>query len=377
MSLDLGLLGSKLRRYRDQFQFELSHVAQSIGISIEDLQAMESGIKRPSGDQLLVLADFYKCDYKFFISNERVAPIDQTETLFRKHGDALSKDDRWAIQEFLFLCECEAQLTREGHKPVRPFQFVKQGVMFKQHGRRAAQALRKHLDYDPYAVHQDVYSDFTSIGFHVFRRKLHNSEISGLFINHPFAGKCILVNYDEDVYRQRFTVAHEAAHAILDGEEVGLTLHNARWNKRDLSEIRANNFASYYLMPHSLLAAIPDSKVWTDDKVLNWAGRLKVNPQALVFALKDAGLLDETATRSLQGLRLKETKEDPELPSTLPTVQRQRRLAHLHRGLSSHYVGLCFDAYAEGTISAGRLAEMLLVPYAELSEVAGLFGRRM
>jgi hypothetical protein len=59
-------------------------------------------------------------------------------------------------------------------------------------GRRltqAASALRKLFDYPDNTVPRDVYTDFRSIGIHVFRRRLHNSNISGLFVRHPTAGE--------------------------------------------------------------------------------------------------------------------------------------------------------------------------------------------
>ena len=78
--------------------------------------------------------------------------------------------------------------------------------------------MRRFFEYESGAprVAMDIYRDFRSIGAHIFRRHLLNSNISGLFVAHPTAGACLLVNYDEDVYRQRFSVAHEMAHAIFD-----------------------------------------------------------------------------------------------------------------------------------------------------------------
>ncbi len=110
MTFDLALFGSKLKRYREQLQTSLDEVSELTGISIESLKALENREKRPTGDEVLILADYYKCDYQFFISNEKLAPFEQTETMFRMYGDEFSKEDRWAIQEFLFLCECEAYL---------------------------------------------------------------------------------------------------------------------------------------------------------------------------------------------------------------------------------------------------------------------------
>lgn len=42
-----------------------------------------------------------------------------------------------------------------------------------------------------------------------------------------------------------------------------------------------------------------------------------------------------------------------------------------------NYVDLCFQALSKGIISAGRVAEMMLVDDFELGEIAALFGRRV
>ena len=114
MPLDLGLFAKKLARYRQQFQADYEEVSQNTGIPREKLIALEQASLEPTGDDILILADYFKCDYKFFVSNEMLAPFEQTETLFRMHGDELSSEDRWAIQEFLFLCECEDYLLSQG-----------------------------------------------------------------------------------------------------------------------------------------------------------------------------------------------------------------------------------------------------------------------
>jgi transcriptional regulator with XRE-family HTH domain len=108
MPLDQKLLGEKLQRYRQHFSRTLSEVSEATGIGVQELEAYEAGASAPSGDEILIFADYYKCDYKFFISNEKLAPFEETETMFRRYGDEFSKEDRWAVQEFLFLSECES-----------------------------------------------------------------------------------------------------------------------------------------------------------------------------------------------------------------------------------------------------------------------------
>ena len=375
MTINLQALGNKLRKYRDQLQETQEDVARSTGIEVSRLASIESGHLEPSGDEILILSDHYRCDYKFFISNERVAPFEQTETLYRAHGDDFSKDDRRAIQDFLYLCETEDFLMRELGRVGQGFSHKTRGDYYKGHGDDAAAALRTTLGYQDREVPRDVYSDFRKAGVHVFRRKLGNSSISGLFIMHPTAGRCALVNYSEDIYRQRFSAAHEMAHAIFDADQEA-SVSYASPHGFDKREIRANRFASCYLMPPEFLKKLPDPQAWSDHDAIRWANELRVSCDALGIALKEARLIDEQASRRIRRLRVPQTdKIDPELPTNLTPAQRTRKEALLALGVSDSYVQLCFDAVQAGIISSGRLAEALFCGPAELLELAALYGR--
>jgi Zn-dependent peptidase ImmA (M78 family)/transcriptional regulator with XRE-family HTH domain len=377
--MDLILLGSKLRRYREQFQATHSDVEKATGIAEGRLCAIETGQTTPTGDEILILADYYKCDYKFFVSNDRVAPFEETETLFRLHGSELSKADRWAIQEFLFLCECEESLEQMVPRlPRQPFSFTPSGTYYKAHGIECAKRLRHHLGYGPTEVGANVFDDLRKIGIHVFRRQLANSSISGLFILHPVAGRCVLVNYEEDVYRQRFTGAHEGGHAIFDISD-HIVVSFTQWAKGDLREIRANTFAANLLLPPSLLEAIPDGHHWDENKAVDYARRFKVSTAALAVALKEGDIIDDATFATIRAATVpRDSKADPELPASLSPNGKERKQALLRRGLSDYYVGLCFDAYDHNHITAGRLAEMLLLAGPnELHELATLYGRSL
>lgn len=103
MAFELKALGDKLSRYREQFDYSVSDVAYATGIPEAILVEIESGKRRPTGDELLIFADFYKCDYRFFLSNEKLTSFEQTETPFRRYGSDFSKQDRWSVQECLLL----------------------------------------------------------------------------------------------------------------------------------------------------------------------------------------------------------------------------------------------------------------------------------
>lgn len=377
MSIDLKSLGSKLAKYRGQLKESIAEVASTTDIDAARLAAIEAGHVEPSGDEVLILADHYRCDFKFFISNEQVAPFEQTETLYRAHGDDFTKEDRRSVQDFLYLCETEAFLMQAlGHRP-KNFAFVPTGTYYKGHGADAAAQLRVALGYADHAVPRDIYTEFRSVGVHVFRRKLGNSNISGLFIMHPVAGKCALVNHSEDIYRQRFSAAHEMAHAIFDSAQ-GASVSFERPGHLDMLEVRANRFASCFLMPPTFLAKLPAPSTWSDVDALRWANDLRVSCDALGIALKEAKHIEEAASERIRRLRIpREAKIDPELSEGLNPTQRERKARLLELGLSDFYVGLCFDAFSAGAISVGRLAEALLCSQGELAELAALYGRKL
>jgi len=193
MAIDLRSLGSKLAKYRGQLKESIVEIASATGIDADRLAAIEAGQVEPSGDEVLILADHYRCDFKFFISNEQVAPFEQTETLYRAHGSDFTKEDRRAVQDFLYLCETEDFLMRELGRSIKSFSFGPTGNYFKGHGEDAAAALRAALGHSEREVPRDVYAEFRSVGVHVFRRKLGNSNISGLFIMHPVADKDVVI----------------------------------------------------------------------------------------------------------------------------------------------------------------------------------------
>ena len=377
MAINLAVLGEKLRKYRDQLQETIAEVAEVTGLSSDRLTEMESGRVEPTGDEVLILADHFQCDFKYFISNERLAPFEQTDTLYRKHGDVFLKPDRRAVQEFLYLCETEALLMAELGRTHVEFEFKPRGTFMKGHGEAAAAALRNTLGYVDHEVRRDVFAEFRRIGIHVFRRHLGNSNISGLFIRHPMAGKCALVNYSEDVYRQRFSAAHEVAHAILDLDQEA-TVSLERYPGVDLREVRANRFASCFLMPPAFLKKIRVTQGWSDDECLHWANELRVSCSALGIALQEAELVGSQRGEEIQKLRVpNDAKKDPELPDDLTVGQRKKKARLLELGLSDFYVGLCFDAFKEGVVSQGRLAEALLSSYSGLAELAMLYGRSL
>jgi len=375
MSLNLAILGSKVAAYRQQLSDTVDEVAIATGVPGARIAAIEAGALEPTGDEILILSDYFRCDYKIFLSNDTPPSSAPAQALYRAKNDDFNKEDRRAIRDFLYLCETEHELAQELGRLPTPFE-LPANARASISAADASAAVRSHLGYKERELPHDVFSDCRKLGIHVFRRKLGDSNISGLFIVHPFAGKCLLVNASEDVYRQRFSAAHELAHALFDADAIArVSLHS---EGTDPIERRANAFASEYLMPTDLLRQLPKPSASTDDEIKRWANNFKVSCDAFGVAARRARIADSQQSGRIRNLRVAAVnKVAPEIPTSLSDAQRRQKSTLLGLGLSNHYVALCFDAYHNGLISAGRLAEVLLLSHGELQEVATLYGRSL
>lgn len=374
MAFTARAFGRKLSAIRTDFGQEREELAQSSGISADRLAALEEGSAEPTGDEVLILADRFKKNFRYFLADDANDPDAAIEILFRTNGDDLPPADRVAISEFVYLCRCQATLERDlGRQPLHPgFQFRPIGTFMKGHGQKCAADLRRHLGLADNQVIRDVFASMRSMGFKVFRRRLQNSSISGLFMRHPDAGPCVLVNLAEGMARQRFSAAHEWGHGLMDDKPIVLSTIG-EWSSDSLVELRANTFASDFLMPPAVLSSVGSQ--WNDPKVVSdYADRFRVSVPALLSALFAAKLITREKREELRSAPRPPEPPDPELEGVNSTDFR-RRQALLERGISVEYVHLCFDAFSQDLISFGLLSEMLLSSAAGVHEIAQLFGR--
>ncbi|WP_163865072.1 helix-turn-helix domain-containing protein [Myxococcus eversor] len=391
MPLDLAEISRKLLNIRqDILQLSLDEVAKRANIDIADLRKMEAGLLEPTGDQILILSDIYNEPFQYFITHQKSATVETTTELYRMHGDQFKPSDRAQIQEFLLLCRYEQDLETmmDGRPRVQEYKPTPDEKYKKGHGHKNARNLRNKLKIANAPI-DNVFHLVRSLGCHIFRRKLGNSSISGIFIRHPTIGRCILLNYDEDIYRQKFSALHELGHAILDTDyKTNLTfktdltsshkgpLHDSH----NLREVRANAFAGRLLVPVEAIqdinigATIPEKATTTLKICLHY----KVNYDVGLIALKEAGKISESDHQALRGTYKigKEAKIDPEIENE-PTQIQQRRHYILDRGLSPDYVKTCFEAYHRRLISIGKLSETLRARIDELMPIATAYGEQL
>lgn len=371
---DLQLLGKKLYGCRSRLEYTVEEVVNGTGINKNRITDFEKGILEPTGDEILILADFFKEDYKFFISNQQTSASENADKLYRQFGNEFSKEDRRRIQEFLYLCECESDVWELLDKSKKTYQLPSEKFHFSVEPEKIAKQVREFIGYNENDLLGNIFDDFRKLGIHIFRRELSNSNLSGIFIQHPIAGKCVLVNYSEDLYRQNFTLAHEVAHSIFDTEAA----YNVSFTKdgNDIKEIRANRFAAAFLMPASAITKLKIT-AWRNEILIQLAKQFRVNIIALLYRLKSLNLIKPSDFESFKKLKLPSNdKEDPELKG-LPEKTVIAKSKILKRGLSTTYIRECHEAYFNSQISQSRLAEMLLIPEEDLTDLLGLFNLKL
>lgn len=158
--------------------------------------------------------------------------------------------------------------------------------------------------------------------------------------------------------RQRFTLAHELAHALA-GDDAGLRVDVDVYKPgRDGSEQRANSFAAAFLMPaHTLVNRIGgiDAAALDRELIASIALDLKVTPTALIHRLEGLRIIDGMTAGRLGELTMKEaqllTGRGAEWSVAVEVAKTERRPAALSADL--------YRAYLEGRTTLRPYARLL------------------
>jgi len=213
--------------------------------------------------------------------------------------------------------------------------------------------------------------------------------MSGLFLRHSSIGMAILVNAGHVRARQRFSLAHEYAHALLDRDRgVGVSTAD---NSSERIEQRANAFAAAFLLPeeglaeelrqlgkgqpsrtdqvvfdaatggsiHGQLRPAPRSQTIGFQDIAIIAHRFGVSYQAAVYRLKSLRYINQAEADQLLGADLAQAGRDylkaVDFFQDLEEPVEEKRGS---RELRSRVAHLALEAYRQEEISRGRLLDI-------------------
>jgi transcriptional regulator with XRE-family HTH domain len=151
MPFTLIRFAEKLRDLQVSLGSTWQDVSAETGISAIRLQSLAAASEGPSGDEILILADYFRCEFTWLMEDDAKNPDENLRTMFRLEGDKLSVEDRHSINEFLFLCKCEALLEELLHirREKERFSFPRQTGIYASQGEHCAAAIRDYYDIGP------------------------------------------------------------------------------------------------------------------------------------------------------------------------------------------------------------------------------------
>ncbi|WP_346907833.1 XRE family transcriptional regulator [uncultured Roseibium sp.] len=387
-------IAQRLRAARELASISQNEAADALDLPRTAVTQIEGGNRAVSTMELVSLAELYRRPVSWFFAE---APDAEEDVVIALHRIAPGLDDAPNIRSEVDRCVriCREGVSLEGllgreerdgppayREPVP--RSTGEAVM---QGERIAEQERKRLELGSAPV-----ADMTELlgdqGIWASVAELPPT-MSGLFLHHRSIGMAVLVNARHVRARQRFSLAHEYAHALLDRDRVvGVS---SATNSSERIEQRANAFAAAFLLPEAgleeelrqlgkgqpartdqivfdvatggsiqgQLRPAPRSQTIGFQDVAFIAYRFGVSYQAAVYRLKslryvnqpESALLLSSEHEAAGGdyLRALDLFDDLETPVSAGKGTRELRSRVAHLGL---------EAYRLGEISRGRLLDV-------------------
>jgi len=241
-----------LARARERARYSQDDVGAALGVSRAMVSYWESGSRTPNDRQSSALARLYGVEPVDLIEGREAEPkgIDLAGMMLRA-DTSVDPEAVPGIREFSDFLDRYAKLAGIVGEPIHgmaqsPFVF-RSGFDSKADIRRKAEEVRRHLGLGIGPI-SDLDAVCEMLGIAVYRACLGRDLTkvpSGAFVNHPEVGFALLVNLDMTPGRQRFTVAHELAHALFHSEDQRWVVSRGK-NPR---ESFADTFAGEFLLP--------------------------------------------------------------------------------------------------------------------------------
>lgn len=241
-----------MQKAREEAGLTQDAVELALGLPKKAITKIEAGSREVSTLELSKLAALYHINVADFF-NESLFPSDNLFVVLHRRAPGLEKNVKVSEQvaRCLQLCREGALLEsllgiRSRHFPLYyPFPPPKNSSEAIEQGEGAAQEERRRLGIGNFPIY-DIVEVLSSQGIWAAGLDLPN-EMSGLFLHQPSFGMAIVVNARHARSRQRFSYAHEYAHALFDQKNPCIV--SDAHNVKDSIEKRANAFAAAFLLP--------------------------------------------------------------------------------------------------------------------------------
>jgi len=337
------LIGQRLKVLRRAAGLSLRDMQTRIGnrVTAQAISKYERGESMPSSKALIALADALDVPMDYLADSNSIAleAVDFRRKRLTSRREELKVEARvlnllekyLTVEEILGLPSVDSDMPREAPWPV---------LRDPAEAEHAANGLRAHwgLGLDPIPNLVEILEER---GIKVLSMKLKNIDGLTARVRRESASvaSVIVVNREDWGERQRFTLAHELGHMVLDISP-----------KVD-DERAAHRFAGAFLIPAETLRAEigrrRSSVGWSE--LFDLKRIFGVSVQALTYRCKDLGIFGNSLFRQL-------FEEFVRCGWRSPPFKEPHSM---HGEEPKRFERLCFRAVAEDVISEAKAAEFL------------------
>ncbi|WP_292891649.1 XRE family transcriptional regulator [Microbacterium sp.] len=336
---------ARLTQARVRQGLSKSELAVAVGVSSAAIGQYEADVNAPRLEVIERLARVLKVQPDFFTVGRPMARIDTVNAHFRSLRSTRVSDRQRALATTTLVWELTFALERSVKLPDADLPRLPAGTS----PAGAAQALRAHWNLPDGPV-KHLVATAESRGIVVVVRPLSEVErvdaFSAVIVDRPIV--ITTPRRTENVFRHRFSIAHEIGHLLLHAESD---------EQSAAIEREADEFAAAFLTPAAAMDTVLPQRL--DLAALDRAGRTwGVSPHSLVRRMVERNRVTESsARRAYQRLAASydpETDPTSSYPGEVPTLLR--KAAEL--------------AAAHGT-NVPALAELLRLPTVQVRELLG------
>jgi Zn-dependent peptidase ImmA (M78 family)/DNA-binding XRE family transcriptional regulator len=366
-SIDMVRLGQELQAARKRTGLTQEAAAAAIGLARTTLTSIESGERRIREGELIKLARAYKRQLSDFLRpRPPLEAVAITQAQFR--GPYLKTQEDLqaiepAVQELQELSRDYLELEEITHSPMphRYPQEYRLGVLPVEQAAEEVALEERHrlrLGDGPLPLLRDVLEQ--DVGLRIFYIPLEpSSKFAAVYLCTEVVGGSIAVNSKHPEERRRMSLSHEYGHFLTTRYKPEVLVESG-YRRLPESERFASLFALHFLMPASGLTRrfnemiqARGTRIATVGQLCELANQYGVSVEAMVERLEMLRLVGAGTWESLkhQGIQVRK-------------IQQQLGLAGIpgrNDMLPHRFQSLAIQAFAEGLISEGRLAEFLRV----------------
>lgn len=364
-----NILGSRLRRAREELGLSQADLARNVKISNEHIWHLEHGKRTPSLEVLTRLAKFLKKDIGYFFK-EKEEPfklILQDETLDKKTKSYLQK----------FKKHCQDYLNLENLTGNR-LSNAPQYQISDPEKLAVEERLRLGLGIKPI---KNIFHLLEEQNLHLIKQFLgKDCQISGIYIYLPDVDEAFaLVNASLSLEKQTLAAAHLYAHflkdrregPIIDNPDVFVNEYLDLYHPR---EKFAQIFASHFLLSRAylkdIISSISKKNTPELEEILFIKNITGVEQKVLLSALKEIEALSSTQAVSLNKMNLNEISN-----SFFFSLEKMEKIK-FKRGqiiASPRFLFLAYKAFKKKKIDLDEAERLTGV---EKSKIVSFFGEK-